>query len=175
MAKKEQSSLQALKAFKDVAQRGPLTDYSYVNQIILSKNKNGKSVLVIPEKALWDEMMKDEELSKVIKPLNVSDPNEYQLQPLFTYGESLSDEGWLDVDPEVLFSGKVFKITIHGFEYQIPINKNSLPVTLRKAEYTDIKYKVFSSPSYVLALKKYFPYTGVADCGYTMMRLFQIL
>lgn len=175
MAKKKQPSIQdGLKEFKDVMLRASLSNYSYVDRVLLSKNSKGNSILIAPKIELWNAIMDDEELSKTITPIDITNPADYQLQPLFSFGQELSHDAWLDIDPEILFAGKVFKITIDGFDYQIPINKDCLPVKLRKKEYTDIKFRVFTSPSHVLGIKKYFPFE-VENGGFSMIRLFQII
>ncbi len=175
MAKKKEPSIQdGLKVFKDVTRRASLSDYSNVENVLLSKNARDHSILIIPEVALWNAILDDPELKEHIKPLDLTNPAEKALEILFQFGTGLDDESWVDIDADILFSGKIFKITIHGFEYEVPINKNCLPIQLRKAEYNNIKFKVFTKPYNVLAIKKYFPFP-VEGAGFTMMRLFQVI
>ncbi len=175
MAKKKEPSVQdGLKAFKDAMHRASLSDYFYVNQTMLSKNQKDKSILIVPELELWKAIMDDEELKKQLRPIDPSNPSDYQLLPLFTYGDDMTAEDWIEMDPEILYAGKVFKIRLNGFEYEVAVNRDCLPLKLKKAEYNEIKYKLFAKPSHVLAIKKYFPFP-VADCGFTMIRLFQVI
>lgn len=174
MAKKKEPSIQdALTYFREVMLRASLTDYTHVNRIMYTKNPKEKSVLVIPEITLWNAILENEEFKKHIKELSLTDPEANQISSIISYG-SMIDTSWLDIDSETLYTGKIFNIDINGFEYQLTVNRDCLPVKLKKAEYSDIQYKVFTSPYHVLAIKKYFPYK-IENCGFTMMRLFKII
>lgn len=175
MAQKKVPSIQdGLKVFKDAMRRASLSDYSYVNKIILSKNQKDKSILVVPETELWKIIIDDEELKPQIKPLDLTSPADNLLMPLFTYADDLEAPGWFEIDPEIMMSGKVLKIRIDGFEYDVTINKDCLPLKLKKAEFNNIMYKVFVKPAHILAIKKYFPF-AISDGGFTMIRLFKII
>ena len=175
MGKKKEPTLQdGLKVFKEVMARASLSDYTYVNRTLLSKNQKGRTILIVPEEGLWNLILDDADLKGQLKPLDLNDPASSSLKPLFEFGEDLADTSWLPIDHEALMGGQVIKISIDSFEYSPVISGACLPVKLRKAEFNDITYRVFTSPSYILALKKYFS-SPVEGGGFTMMRLFKIL
>lgn len=176
MAKKKLPSIEdALESFRNVMTRSSLSSYVYVNSEMLSKTPKGYSVLIIPDQELWNQIIKDSEFQVQMKELDMESPEANAQRELFTYGENISSEGWIEADPDILFKGKVFKIKIHGFEYEIPINRDLLPLKLRKAEYNNISYKVFTSPNVVLALKKRFDFKDVEGGGFSIMRMFKVL
>jgi len=175
MGKKKLPSIQdALESFKNVMTRSSLSNYVHVNTRMLSKSPKGYSVLIIPDQQLWDLIIEDETLHPNMKELDLTDPKEAEMNELFVYGDDLENKCWIEADPLVLLSGKVFKIKIHGFEYEIPINRDLLPLKLRKAEYNNIMYRVFTNPNVVLGLKKRFN-SPVEGGGFTIMRLFKVL
>ena len=65
-------------------------------------------------------------------------------------------------------------ININGLEYDLSINKNLIPLRLKKSEYCDISYKVFPNDDMIFALKKRFEYP-LEDHGFTIIRLFKII
>ncbi len=83
---------------------------------------------------------------------------------------------WVSISMEEdLVSGKVFKITINKkFGYDIPVNKDILPLKLKKAEYDNISYRVFVSPMLLLGIRKRFE-SKLPKCGFSLTRLFQIV
>ena len=165
----------ALMNFKDVMHRASLSNYLYVNKILLSKNSKDQSILIIPDQELWLKIIEDSELKKCIKELDISNQKENSLKYIFTYADNIdNDTTWINIDIDTLFSGKIFKINIDGLDYEIPINKNLLPLKLKKAEYTKISYKVFKNTSLVLGLKKRFDFP-IENCGFSIIRLFKII
>lgn len=175
MASKKVPSVEdALKIFKDVMLRALLTDYLYVNKSMLSKNPKDHSILIIPDQTLWVKIIEDDELKSHIQELDINDPEQYKSLQLFEYGNQLDGDVWVDIDPEILFKGKVFKISMKGFDYEVPINRALLPLKLRKAEYNNISYRVFTKPSLMLVLKKRFDFP-LEDCGFTIMRMFKVI
>lgn len=173
MAGKKQPSIQdALKYFQEVMLRASLSNYTHVNRIMCSKNPKEKTILIIPEIGLWNSIL-DSEMKEKIKELDSKDKNYNETNNVIHYGETINDD-WFDIDTETLYQGKIVKIKIDGYEYDFSINRDCLPLKLKKAEYNEIKYKVFTLPYHVLAIKKYFPFP-ISDYGFTMMRLFQII
>ena len=176
MAKKKLPSIEdALESFRNVMTRSSLSSYVYVDYKLLSKSPKGYSILIIPDQELWNQILNDEEFKSNMTELNPEDPDTEAQKELFIYGEDQTSDGWIEADPEILFKGKVFKIKIHGFEYEIPINRDLLPLKLRKAEYNNISYRVFTSPNVVLALRKRFDFKDVDGGGFTIMRMFKVL
>ena len=173
MAKKKEPSIDdILKEFESVMLRASLSDYYHVNNIMLSKNPKGHSVLIVPDQLLWDKIMESETLKPHISELDISKPAEQAMLSKFKYGEDLDSSLWIEIDPNELYSGKIIKIKIDGFEYDVSINKNFLPLKLKKAEFNGITYRVFFEEHIVLALKKHFIIFGMEDYGFTMIRIF---
>jgi hypothetical protein len=171
--KKEPSVADAIKQFKEVTQRASLSDYYHVNGKMLSLNDANNMILVIPESKLWEELLNDTEIH--VKEIDITEPDQFYLSQWFAYGEDLSDEWWIPIDiNEELFTGKVFKIKLGGYDYKIPINRDSMPLKLKKAEYNNVSYRVFKKPGMVLAIKKYFGFP-IEGYGFTIMRMFQIV
>lgn len=147
--KKIQSPESAIKYFDEVMVRSNASAYRYVNQTILASSK-GRSILIIPEKSLFNELVKRDEF----KELNMSVPEEASLNSIFQYADDGS--GWIELDTDALSKGKVMKITYKSLEYEIPINKDLLPLKLRKAEWNELYYKMYTGKNLVIGLKKKF-------------------
>ncbi len=179
MAKKKEPSIQdALNTFKDVARRATLTDYLTVNRYMISKTNKDRKVLIITEDKLFEAIMADEEISKNIKELDITNPEQSALQDILRFGEDLDNPTWIEIDPEPLFKGKVKYVKVHdNFDYKIPIHRNLLPLKLKKAEYNNISYRVFIQKyptELCISIKKRFefPLTGYS---FTLLRVFKIL
>lgn len=181
MAKKKEPSIDdAIKSFKDIMKRAELSKFIYENNKMISQNKAGKSILIIVNQPLWGKLIDDPDFKSNIKELDLNKESEIKLQSLFKYGGEL-DEGWLDIDIDVIYKGDIFEVNIDGFDYKLPIHRNLIPLKLRKAEYNNIKYKVFLNPN-VLAIKKKFEFPvkekdteTINDYGFTIMRLLKII
>lgn len=174
MATKKIPSVEdALNYFKDVMRRSSLENYVFVNRIALSKNPKGQSVIIVPDETLWCKIIDDSDLKDRFRELNPTDSADSNTMKLITYGEDLTND-WFEINPEEIFTGEIFKLILDGFDYDIPLSKNMLPLKLRKAEFNNIAYRVFTSPITVLALKKKFE-SPVEGCNFTMIRILQIL
>ena len=169
MATKKIPSMEdALATFKDVMARASLKEFMYSNRVMISKNPKGQSVIVVPDHELWVKITDDQEFMKNVKEIDINDPD----KDLLLYGEKL-DGTWLEVDTQSVMAGLIFKVTVDSLMYELLINKNMIPLKLKKAEANNISYRVFSSPD-VLALKKLFE-SPVEGGSFTIMRLMQIL
>ena len=167
MATKKLPSMEdAVTNFKQVMTRASLKDYSYVNRIMLSKNPKGQSILIVPEQGLWDKLVTDKDFMS-----NMSESTSNV--DIFKYGEEIDSGTWIEVDPQVLYNGSVFKISIDNLTYELLINKNMIPVKLKKAEANDIWYRVFLNPS-VLVIKKKLTF-NVDGGSFVMLRMMKIL
>lgn len=186
LAKKKVPSIEdAIELFKETMIRVSLASYYQVNNILLSINNDQNKILIIPDPELWEEMWSNrgvediEEFKKSdplfrVKELDITVPEEYEFQQWFQYGENLVDN-WIPIDlKEDLFTGKIFKINIKGYEYDIPINRELMPIKLKKSEFENISYRVFLKPLPILSIKKRFDFP-IEGCGFTLMRLFQII
>lgn len=178
MAKKKEPSIDdALNCFKDVMQRALLSNYVYVNSNLVSKNPKGNSILIIPEQALWLKIIEDEDLRKSMRELDISSKEDQDLNTFFQYIDKLKEVQWVDLNHEDLFKGLVINIkAISGADYEHPINKNMLPLKLKKSEYKDIDYSVFNgNGSIILALRKRFIFPDIPDSGFSIIRLFKVI
>lgn len=177
MAKKKVSTVDdALKVFKDTMSRALLTNYYHVDNIILSKNNNDNTILIVTDNDLWNKLIEDETWKKEtkIRELDITIPEEYDLNKRVEYGRDLESD-WLPIDMDSgLYDGKIFKIKINGYDYNITINRDLMPMKLKKAEYDGVSYRVFKSPSQILAIKKRFD-NVVEGFGFTIIRLFKII
>lgn len=180
MAKKKEPSIDdALNIFKDVMQRALLSNYVYVNSILVSKNSKGKSILIAPEKELWLKILEDEDLKKSMKELDYGDPNDQEALPFFLYLNELKDLSWTELNSEEMFNGTTIKIKIsEDFGYEHPINKTMLPIKLKKSEFKDIEYCVFksnSSNNIILALRKRFEFPAIPEAGFSIIKFFKVI
>ena len=175
MAKKKIQSIEdALNTFKDVMLRASLTNYLYVNGILLSKNKNGSTIIIVPDKTLWLKIIDDTDLKPNIKELDASNPTEYELFNVIKYVDDLSPDKWLQLNGESIYAGEMVQITIsENHKYNIQLNKGLIPLKLKKAEYNNISYRIFTNP-YILALHKRFD-GPVEDSSFSIIRLFNII
>jgi len=151
MAKKKIPSMEdALNDFKSIMLRASLSDYLHVNGILISKNPKDVSVIIKPDKSLY----------KYIEYIKYTDESNKEL--------------WIDINCDDLYAGKVISISVNGFNYEVSVNKNSVPLKLRKAEFNNISYRIFTNPKLILTLAKRFD-GYVDDSSFTMFRLYQIL
>lgn len=177
MAKKKDPTIEdAVKDFKDTVTRASLSNYFYVNNVIISKNNYGNTILVIPEQELLVKLFEDEEWKKEtnLREPDITKADEANLSSHIEYAKDLEID-WFPIDIDAdLYTGKVFKIKINDYEYKISINRDLMPMKLKKTEYEGVGYKVFLKPSQVLAIKKKFE--GIVEGGgFTIIRLFQII
>lgn len=176
--KKEPSMADATNQIKDVMNRASLSNYFFVNTKIISKGPKG-SVIVVPDKELWVSMINDKEISDKMKELDLKKPEDGYFIDIASYAEDINDKSWVEIDPEAMYMGKIIKIRVHeNFEYDVPINKDLLPLKLKKAEFNNITYKIFINEgkelSLSLGIKKYFDYP-LPESGFYIMRLFKVL
>ena len=171
MGKKKELTIEdVVKSFQDVIKRASLNNFYYINNIILSKDNNYR-LLLIPDQSLWEKLINDKIID--MKEINLENPEEYEEVKWFRYGEEKINPDWINIDvTEDLFTGKIFKIKLKSHTYDIPINRDLMPLKLKKAEYDNVSYKVFNNPL-VLGIKKRF--NVMEDCGFTIIRLFQII
>ena len=171
MAKASKPSLEnAIILFQDVMQRALLSDYFHVNKTLLSKNPKGNTIVVSIDQDLWNGLIETTEFKDKIKEFDLTDSDNLVNIQKITYIENTDD--WLELDSDILYSGKVIKLTIEKLEYELNINKNVIPLKLKKAEFNNISYKVF--PDMTLAIRKRFVYP-LDNCSFDIIRLFQII
>ena len=173
MAKKNKSSLEdAINIFQDAMQRASLSDYINVNRTLLSKNNNDNSVIIIIDQTLWNALIEIPEIKNNVRELDITKSEESSMVPICTQCNDSSDS-WIEIDCEELYSGKVIKIKVEGFEYDISINKALIPLKLKKSEFNNVSYRIFPD-TMTFALKKRFEYP-LEDHGFEVIRIFQIV
>lgn len=176
MAQKRVPSIDdAVKNFVDVMQRSELDKFIQDGLTLLSVSPKGYTVLTTVDRPLLEKLMESDSLKAKIKSIDITDPEEKALQGKFALSNTITESGWVPIDLDALYRGDVIKISIDGFSYDIAINKGSLPLKLRKAEFNEISYRVFLQPNLILGIKKRFETKGVENGGFTMLRLFQII
>jgi hypothetical protein len=162
-----------VKNFRDVMERASLSPYNHVNGIVLNKNLNNHRILLVPDKLLWDRLVDDIRIKiKEFDLFNVDEKSESQWA---IFGEDLVNS-WIPIEvKEDLYNGKLFKIKIKDYEYKISVNRDFMPMKLKKAEYDNVSYRVFyQNNKLVLGIKKRFD-AVIPDYGFTMMRLFEVI
>lgn len=171
MGKKKEPSIQdAVAVFKSVIQRASLSDYTYLNRTILSKTKDNKSVLIVPDLILWQTLNTDEEFTASLREFNLGSKED---RNIFDYGNNLESGVWFEIDAEEISKGKIVHVQIQDFDYEVPISRVLLPLKLKKAEFNNLFYRVDTKP-YMLILKKYFQFP-IDGCGFYLVRAYQIL
>ena len=174
MAKAKKPSLEnAINIFEDVMQRALLSDYYHVNRTLLSKNLKGNSILIVIDQTLWNAIIDKPEIKEKMKELDLTKIDDQENAKICSYGDDLNNDSWIELDCETLYAGKIIKLNIDGLEYNLTINKNLIPLKLKKAEFNNIKYRVFPD-TMTLALKKRFDYS-IEDHGFDIIRLFKIV
>ena len=114
---------------------------------------------------------------------DIEDFNNYRdYTKIMNYYE-LRDDSWINIDiSNELFTGKIFEIQLDSKKYKISINRDLMPMKLKKAEYNDVAYKIYLKP-FVLGIRKRFEYEykeketdeNISKCNISIIRLFQII
>ena len=174
MATKRKPSIEnAIEIFEDIMNRSSLTDYLHVNKILISKNPKENTIVIPVDQLLWNKLIDKSEFNSHLQELDITDPeNKINLKNC-SYCDDLNNDAWIDLDCTELYTGNLLKIHIDELEYDISINKALIPLKLKKAEFTNIKYRVFKDDM-TLAIKKRFDYP-IEDYGFSIIRLFQIV
>lgn len=174
MAKKKVPSVDdAITIFKNAMLRASLSDYLYVNNNLISSNDKGNTIIVIPDQTLWLRIIDDVDMKDHLSELDINKKGDREKMKLLQYAGDFDNDAWVEIDNDVLFSGKLFNINVEGLEYEVPINKGLIPLKLRKAEYNNIKYRIF--PDSILSLKKRFDFPAIENCGFSIVRMFQLI
>ena len=171
MAKKVIVPQDAIEQWKETTLRASLVSYYNVDGILVSNNDDGKLILVVPDKPLLELLLDDKET--IIQDYDLLNKDTRELGKWFGYGKDMDDVTWLPIsDPEKFYNGSTVEIQIDTHEFPILISKELLPFKLKKAEFTEISYRVFVDPP-VLGIRKRFEI--LPDYGFTMIRLFQVI
>lgn len=162
-----------LNGFREIIQRSGISQIEFENGIMYGRNSNNASVIIAPGKELWSVIQNDEEMKSMMQPLDAtSDLSKRVAMVMGIVTENSND--WIDLDTDTLYKGKIIKISVDGFEYDITINRDMLPLKLKKAEYNNIRYRIRLMGDPILIVQKEFKQVP-PDCDYTMSRVFQII
>lgn len=170
--KKEPSIIDSLNLFKDVMKRASILDYLYVNKNVFCITSKGMRVYIYFDQTLWNAIMDDEDLKSHFKEVDINKEEQRIVADRLSYFNDL-ENGWIEMDPEKVYKGETFKISIDGFSYDININKSIYPVRFKKAELNNFAYKV-DMKHMILFIKKKFD-GAVEDSSFTIMRGFNII
>ena len=173
MAKKKEPTLEdQIINFKGVMSRTSLSDYYYVGNTIISKNKQNHTILVNVSNLLWNELLKDKD-NFPIKELNIINEKERELSNLHKYS-TLSDNDWIHIGEDIqLYKGDSKELIINGSEYSIIISKEMLPLKLRKIECSNVYYHVYNNPT-IVGIKILFQST-IEGFDFSIIRLFKFI
>lgn len=180
MAGKKKPSIEdSLKIFKDILKRTSgkeVTDmkFEYLNRnVITSIEIKGKSYLLIMsvDEILWNLIMQDSELS--LDELDITkDNNIISIINMYT---SIPNDSWIQLDNELLYNGGIIKIRPKDYEYDIVINKNLLPVKMKKSEFNNLSYSMHQSISSYFIISKAFVFDEIDGCNFNISRIFKIM
>lgn len=175
MASKKIPSIQdGLKYYKELINRANLSKFVNYENILAGKNKDNKTVVVIPDIPLWNAILEDPELKENITKYNENSYLDLTVEDLVRYTSDFNSPAWIDLDTTTIYEGKMIELRVNEVEYEIPISRDCLPLKLKKAECNNLTYRIFGSPILTLGIKKYFPFK-VPGCDVTMMRMFRII
>jgi hypothetical protein len=167
MGKKKLPSMEDnVKVFKTVMERMGIASFNHINRILIGTVESN-TIFIVPDEALWDNLIVDMELHEL--PVD-SDESRY-----IQYIDDSED--WLPIETD-LYNGKILTIKFKDFEHHISVNKELLPLKLLKKEFNNIYYKMYYSNSkqvsIILGIKK--RYEGTVDGGgFELTRLFFVI
>lgn len=174
MAKEKKSPLEVqVTLFKDLMERSEIHQFQFQNHTLVTVVKDA-TLLIHVEDELWDKLIADETIKNQIKEIDPNSDFGKNHLWILKYADDL-DEGWVDIDGMVLYGNKLVSITIDGFTYEATIGKESIPLKLKKAEFNNFAYKIYTDSNLILAIKKKFPPTDESKSAFTAIRLYHIV
>lgn len=174
MAKKKEPSIQdSIDMFKDIINRIGVETITHENRILLVKTNKNSTIMITPDQTLWNALSEDKDFIEKVNPIDVNDKFALSIIGL------ANNDNWIDINSDEFQSGKIINVSVEGYEYSIPICKDSLPLKLKKAEVSDIAYQIstITMPTItnkVLMLRKYFE-GCVPDTSFSIISLFIIV
>jgi len=151
--------------------RAALSVYYIVDRVMISRDSGGNATVIVPDKDLLGLLVTDSDFD--IREYDPLDRSTVGLKKIFPYGNRLDEGGWYPLtDNNDFYDGKVIRIQINDSIYPVLINRELLPVKLKKAEFVDIDYRIFLEPP-ILGIRKRFQV--LENYGFTLMRLFKII
>jgi len=164
----------SITTFLEIMNRASLSEFLYTNRILIAKNPKDEYTVLIPvDQSLWNVLVDNDEFKSHIQELDITDESNQYIIKNTSCCDDLDSDLWINLDCTELYAGNVLKINLDELEYGIEVNKGLIPLKLKKAEYIDIKYRIFKN-NMTLALKKRFDYP-IEDYGFSVIRLFQIV
>lgn len=166
MAKKAIEPMSAYKQFIDIV--GRLDKGSIWNNngtLLHITDENVKTIFAVdPE--LMQLIIGEKELD--ISDYDISNPEMAAQSDQFQF--STTGDDWLELDADKLYVGDSIELNVEGHDIPVIINRDLIPVKLKKAECNEIMYRVSKD---TLGIKKRF---GILpDHGFVMMRLYLIV
>jgi hypothetical protein len=171
MAKKTITPEMELKTAIESILNGSGSVYFNVNGILLSKNKLDRIVIVVPDKLLLEGLIEDKTIN--IEELTIDHQYFKYYNNLFKYGEGIDSDDWISLQSDELYAGNTIDINIKDYECPIQINKDLLPIKLKKSEYENIFYRIFMDPL-IIGLRKDFKSIN-EGYSFSMLTLFRII
>ena len=171
MAKKELTITDAVEKFKASTSKVGFNTFIRYNRNLYSINKNRKYVILVPDDALYLELIRDTSMD--IRELDLNDKVDRRIQPCFQFVENMDDIGWIEIDAEKLRNNETIRIELDGFPYPIEINIKNFLFRLKKDEYCKFYYKLSLTDKW-FAIKKYFE-GPVEGGGFWVVRGFHII
>ena len=159
--------------FKDVMNRAGMYDFIYSNRIMISKNLNNGTAIIVPEQDLWNALIDDSELKPHMVEYDESKHGD--LRDKFSYGTCMDEDIWISIDPALMYQGEIINISIKGFEYKVPINRALIPVRLKKVEYSHFSYRISrTNDAAILIMRKKFE-APVPNTNFNMLTIYQVV
>lgn len=119
---------------------------------------------------LWAIMLERKMLEEYPE-LDLKKEEDNSIRTYFGYADA-EMEGWIEIEnSSEMFSGKAISIKVETEE--LSINRDLLPLKLKKAEYSNIYYKLFSGEKPVMTIRKLFKINE--DCYFNAFRLFLMI
>lgn len=168
--KKEITPQMAVSQWKEIVERSELSNLRNTNGVIIGINTAGKLVILVPDDQLLQLLLAETEDQLILYDRDDSLTVDYL--PWFDYGLQVNESGWLDYDGQKLFDGEAIVINLGEDRPKNYLSKDSLPLKLKKAEFTDIAYRVFMDEK-ILAIKKRFEL--LPEYGFVVVKLYKII
>jgi hypothetical protein len=110
-------------------------------------------------------------LNNLYSASDLNNPDHCRFNTFINY---LETDNILPLDSDAIYRGELIEIKIAGHELPITINKDSFPLKLKKSEFNNIGYRIYSSPDHIFSLSKKFE-SSLENHSFTMFKLFQIV
>lgn len=154
-----------------MVERSKLTDCRNANGVIIGVTPEKKKVLMVPDTKLLTLLLELDGDNKVTA-YDIEEKSTGEYRSWFDYGLRLTEPGWLEIDGEKLGAGETITIQLADDQPSVYLSKDSLPLKLKKAEFTGLSYRVFPAEK-VVGIRKRFE--NLSDHGFELIQLYQII